>query len=339
VTPEKDPMTQVKAGTKLDPARTEFYRELLHQMLRIRRLEERAAEAYALGQIGGFCHLYIGQEAVAVGSITPLRDDDYVITSYRDHGHAIVRGISAQGIMAELYGKATGCSGGKGGSMHLFDAATNFLGGHAIVGGQIPIAAGVGFAVAYRGGDQVCVCYFGDAAANIGSFHESLNIASLWKLPTIFICENNRYGMGTALGRASTTEDIATRACAYDIAAATVDGMDVIAVHDAMSEAITRARNEKKPTLLDIQTYRFVGHSMSDPVHGVYRTQEEVEEEKEQDPISRFCRRLEQDGIMGVKDFEALDDEIKKEMDDAVAFAENSPDPEPEALYTNVYAD
>lgn len=332
-------MTQVKTGSKLDPARTEFYRDLLHQMLRIRRLEERAAEAYALGQIGGFCHLYIGQEAVAVGSITPLRDDDYVITSYRDHGHAIVRGISAQSVMAELFGKATGCSGGKGGSMHLFDAATNFLGGHGIVGGQIPIAAGVGFAVAYRGGDQVCVCYFGDAAANIGSFHESLNIASLWKLPTIFICENNRYGMGTALGRASTTEDIATRACAYDMDSATVNGMDVIAVHDAMSEAIARARTEKKPTLLDIQTYRFVGHSMSDPVHGVYRTQEEVEEEKEHDPITMFCQRLEHDGILEVKDFEALDAEVKQEMDEAVAFAEQSPDPDPSNLYTNIYAD
>ncbi len=332
-------MTQVRTDSKLDPARTEFYRDLLHQMLRIRRFEEHAGEAYALGQIGGFCHLYIGQEAVAVGSIMALRDDDYILSSYRDHGHALVRGVSAQSIMAELFGKATGCSGGKGGSMHLFDSATNFMGGHGIVGGQIPLATGIGFAIGYRGGDQVCVCYFGDAATNIGSFHESLNMASLWKLPTIFICENNKYGMGTALGRASTTEDIASRACAYDMAAATVDGMDVLAVHDAMTEAVGRARKDQTPTLLDVQTYRFVGHSMSDPVHGVYRTEAEVEEEKEGDPISQLCRRLEDDGIFSVADFESLDEEVKKEMDDAVAFAEQSPDPDPAALYTHIYAD
>ena len=279
-------MTQVRTDTGLDPTRTEFYRELLRQMLLIRRFEERAAEAYALGQIGGFCHLYIGQEAVAAGAISPLREDDYVITSYRDHGQALVRGMSARSVMAELFGKGTGCSKGKGGSMHLFDAATNFMGGHGIVGGQIPLGAGLAFAVKYRGGDQVCACFFGDAAVNIGSFHETLNIAALWKLPVIFICENNRYGMGTALARASSVEDASQRACAYDMASAVVDGMDVLAMHQAMSEAIERARTESKPTLLDVRTYRFVGHSMSDPSHGVYRTQEEVEREKsENDPI------------------------------------------------------
>ena len=332
-------MTDVRTAPGLDPTRTDLYRDLLFQMLRIRRFEERSAEAYAMGQIGGFCHLYIGQEAVAVGAITPLRDDDYVITSYRDHGHALVRGVSARSVMAELYGKATGCTKGKGGSMHLFDAATNFMGGHAIVGGQIPLAAGIGFAIKYRDGDQVAACFFGDAAANIGAFHEALNMSALWKLPVIYICENNRYGMGTALERASTTEDIASRAGSYGMPAATVDGMNVLAVHAAMSEAIDRARSESIPTLLDIQTYRFVGHSMSDPVHGVYRTQEEVEEEKLQDPISRLCRDLEMDGLMDMAAFEAVDDEAKQEVQDAVAFAESSPEPDADELYTDVYAD
>jgi pyruvate dehydrogenase E1 component subunit alpha len=332
-------MTNVRTAPGLDPTRTDFYRDLLFQMLRIRRFEERSAEAYAMGQIGGFCHLYIGQEAVAVGAITPLREDDYVITSYRDHGHALVRGVSARSVMAELYGKATGCTKGKGGSMHLFDAATNFMGGHAIVGGQIPLAAGIAFAVKYRDGDQVVACFFGDAAANIGAFHEALNMSALWKLPVIFVCENNRYGMGTALERASTTEDIASRAGSYGMPAETVDGMNVLAVHTAMSEAVERARSESVPTLLDIQTYRFVGHSMSDPVHGVYRTQEEVEEEKLQDPISQLCRDLELEGLMDMAAFEAIDEEAKQEVEDAVAFAESSPDPDPDQLFTDIYAD
>jgi len=332
-------MTNVRTTPGLDPTQTDFYRDLLLQMLRIRRFEERSAEAYAMGQIGGFCHLYIGQEAVAVGAITPLREDDYVITSYRDHGHALVRGVSARRVMAELYGKATGSTKGKGGSMHLFDAATNFMGGHGIVGGQIPLAAGIAFAIKYRGGDQVVACFFGDAAANIGAFHEALNMSALWKLPVIFICENNRYGMGTALERASTTEDISSRAGSYGMAAASVDGMNVLAVHAAMSEAIDRARSASVPTLLDIQTYRFVGHSMSDPVHGVYRTQEEVEEEKLQDPISQLCRDLEVEGLMDVAAFEDIDEDAKREVEDAVAFAESSPDPEISELHTDVYAD
>lgn len=333
-------MTQVRTDTGLDPARTEFYRELLRRMLLIRRFEERAAEAYALGQIGGFCHLYIGQEAVAAGAITPLREDDYVITSYRDHGQALVRGMSARSVMAELFGKATGCSKGKGGSMHLFDAATNFMGGHAIVGGQIPLGAGLAFAVKYRGGDQVCACFFGDAAVNIGSFHETLNIAALWKLPVIFICENNRYGMGTALARASSVEDASQRACAYDMASAVVDGMDVLAMHQAMSEAIERARTESKPTLLEVRTYRFVGHSMSDPSHGVYRSQEEVEREKsENDPITLLFRQLEDEEILTKDDYAALDEDVKEVVADAVKFAEESPDPDPAELYSDVYAD
>ena len=333
-------MTQVRTDTGLEPARTDFYRGLLRQMLLIRRFEERAAEAYALGQIGGFCHLYIGQEAVAVGGLAPLREDDYVITSYRDHGQALVRGVSARAVMAELFGKATGCSKGKGGSMHLFDAATNFMGGHGIVGGQIPLGAGLAFAIKYRGGDQVTACFFGDAAVNIGSFHETLNMAALWKLPVVFLCENNRYGMGTALARASSVEDASQRACAYDMASAVVDGMDVLAMHQAMSEAVERARTESKPTLLDVRTYRFVGHSMSDPSHGVYRTQEEVEREKtENDPIVLLFRQLDDEDILSKDDYAALDQAAKEEVEDAVKFAEESPEPDPDELYSDVYAD
>jgi pyruvate dehydrogenase E1 component alpha subunit len=332
-------MTQTKTKPTLDAAKKDFYRGLLVQMLRIRRFEERAAEAYALGQIGGFCHLYIGQEAVAVGSISPLREDDYVMSAYRAHGHALVRGVPSRSVMAELFGKATGCSKGKGGSMHLFDLEKRFMGGHGIVGAQIPLSAGIAFSIKYQALDQVAVCYFGDAAANIGSFHEALNIASLWKLPVIFICENNKYGMGTALDRASTTEDIASRAKSYNMPAATVDGMDVLAVHEATTTAIERARTESTPTLLDIHTYRFVGHSMSDPVHGVYRTLEEVEEEKLQDPISKLCQQLEADEIMSVADFESIDEQVKAEVEDAVSFADASPDPDPAELYNDVYAD
>lgn len=332
-------MTDVRTSASLDPARTDFYRSLLREMLLIRRFEEKAAEAYALGQIGGFLHLYVGQEAVAVGSLKAIREDDYIITSYRDHGQALARGIPAREVMAELFGKATGCSKGKGGSMHLFDASRNFMGGHGIVGGQIPLAAGLAFAAKYRGTDQVTLCYFGDAAANIGAFHEALNIAALWKLPVIFVCENNRYGMGTALSRSSAIEDIAQRACSYGMSAATVDGMDVMEMYAATTEAVARARKDGSPTLLDVQTYRFVGHSMSDPVHGVYRTREEVEEEKSQDPISQLCAQLEGDEIMTMAEFEAIDDEVKAEVDDAVAFAEASPDPELGQLDSDIYAD
>ncbi|MFB3113166.1 MAG: thiamine pyrophosphate-dependent enzyme, partial [Gemmatimonadales bacterium] len=257
-------MTQVHVDVGLDPARTDFYRRLLRQMLLIRRFEEKAGEAYAMGQIGGFCHLYVGQEAVAVGAMAALRDDDYITSSYREHGHALARGMSARVVMAELFGKATGCSKGKGGSMHLFDAGRNFFGGHGIVGGQIPIAAGAAFAVKYRGGDQVSLCFFGEAAVNIGSFHETLNMASLWTLPVIFLVENNRYGMGTALERASAIDDIAARASSYGMTSEVVDGMDVLATYEATMRAVSRGRLDKAPTLLDVNTYRFVGHSMSD---------------------------------------------------------------------------
>ena len=327
----------VTATPALDRSRVGFYRGLLRQMMLIRRFEEKAGEAYALGKIGGFCHLYIGQEAVAVGSIAALDEGDYVMCSYREHGHALARGVSARAVMAELFGKATGCSAGKGGSMHLFDAQRGFLGGHAIVGGHIPLSTGAAFAIKYRGSSEVSVCYYGEAAVNNGAFHEALNMAALWKLPAIYICENNRYGMGTAMERASAIYDIAERACSYDMHAETVDGMDVLAVYDATERAVRRARAEKLPTLLEVRTYRFMGHSMSDPIHGHYRTKEEVEEQKRLDPIPGLFHRLEVDGLMSQREYGALDGEVIAEVEDAISFADESPEPEPEQLYTDVY--
>jgi len=330
-------MTGTSTSPTLDRARLGFYRGLLRQMLLIRRFEEKAGEAYALGKIGGFCHLYIGQEAVAVGSAAALRDDDYLMCSYREHGHALARGVSARAVMAELFGKATGCSAGKGGSMHLFDASRGFLGGHAIVGGHIPLSTGAAFAIKYRNTDQVSICYYGEAAVNNGAFHEALNMAALWKLPAIYLCENNRYGMGTAMERASAIYDIAERACSYDMHAETVDGMDVLAVHEATERAVRRARAEKLPTLLEVRTYRFMGHSMSDPIHGHYRTREEVEEQKKLDPIPGLFHRLEADGLMTQREYAALDAEVVAEVEDSVSFADESPDPDPDQLWKDVY--
>jgi len=320
-------------------AQTELERRMLRQMLLIRRFEEKAAEAYALGKIGGFCHLYIGQEAVAVGSLAVLRDDDYVISSYREHGQALARGVPATAVMAELFGKATGCSKGKGGSMHLFDAGRRFLGGHGIVGGHIPLAAGIAFAIRYKGGDQVCMCYFGEAAVNIGAFHEALNMASVYKLPVIFCCENNRYGMGTAFERVAAVTDVVEHACSYDMAAEVVDGMDALAVYAATERAADRARNGGHPTLLEVRTYRYMGHSMSDPLHGVYRTKEEVEEQRKRDPISQLALKLKEAGALDDAALQALDAEARAQTDEAARFAEESPDPEPDELTTHVLAD
>src|SRR5438477_3042892 len=321
------------------PPQTEVERRMLRQMPLIRGFEEKAAEAYALGKIGGFCHLYIGQEAVAVGEITALRDEDYVISSYREHGQALARGVPANAIMAELFGKATGCSKGKGGSMHLFDVGRRFMGGHGIVGGHIPLAAGLGFAIRYRGEDGLCICYFGEAAVNIGAFHETLNMASVYKLPVIFCCENNRYGMGTAFERVAAVTDVVEHACSYDMAAELVDGMDALAVYDATRRAVERARNRGHPTLLEVRTYRYMGHSMSDPLHGVYRTKEEVEEQRKRDPITQLAHKLKEAGALDDAALDALDAEARAQTDQAVRFAEESPDPEPAELTTHVLAD
>ncbi|MGB9181150.1 MAG: pyruvate dehydrogenase (acetyl-transferring) E1 component subunit alpha [Pyrinomonadaceae bacterium] len=311
--------------------------KMLHQMILVRRFEEKCAESYSLGKIGGFCHLYIGQEAVAVGSIAATRPDDYVLTSYRDHAHAIAKGMSADEVMAELYGKAGGCSSGKGGSMHLFDASVNFLGGHAIVGGQIPLGTGLAFASKYKGTDQVTLCYFGEAAVNQGAFHESLNLAQLWKLPCIYICENNQYGMGTSLKRAMSSSAIAEKACAYEIASEFVDGMDVLAVYDATMRAVERGRESYLPTLLEVQTYRYMGHSMSDP--GNYRTRAEIEKHQERDPIKLFTASLKEKGLLDDAALADIEKQVREEVEHSVRFADESPEPAPEELYTDVYAD
>ncbi|HMJ57995.1 MAG TPA: pyruvate dehydrogenase (acetyl-transferring) E1 component subunit alpha [Gemmatimonadales bacterium] len=320
-------------------AASKLHLTMLRQMLLIRRFEEKAAEAYALGKIGGFCHLYIGQEAVAVGSLSAVREDDYAICSYREHGQALVRGIPAGAVMAELFGKATGCSKGKGGSMHLFDAKRRFMGGHGIVGGHIPLAAGIAFANKYQGGDQVCICYFGEAAVNIGAFHETLNMASVWKLPVIFLCENNRYGMGTAFERVAAVTDVVEHARSYDMAAEAVDGMNVLTVYDATRRAVERARKGGDPTLLEVRTYRFMGHSMSDPQHGVYRTKDEVEEQKKKDPITQLAEKLKEDKVIDQAALDAMDAEIHTEVEQAVKFADESPDPDLAELYNDVLAD
>src|SRR5688500_10328261 len=312
---------------------------LLRSMLLQRRFEERTAEAYALGKIGGFCHLYIGQEAVGTGAISVLREDDYVITTYRDHGQALARGLTPRAVMAELYGRVDGCSRGKGGSMHLFDRERNFLGGHGIVGAHIALATGVGFAIKYRGGDQVCLCFFGEAAVNNGAFHESLNMASLWKLPVVYLIENNRYGMGTALERASAINDIAERACSYDMPSEVVDGQDVVAVRAATMRALQRARSESIPTLLEVRTYRFMGHSMSDAVSGTYRSKEELEEHMKRDPIVVLRMVMEQEDGWTDGDMSKLDEEVKAVVQDAWDFADASPEPPLEALYEDVLVD
>jgi pyruvate dehydrogenase E1 component alpha subunit len=310
--------------------------ELYRQMLLIRRFEEKSAEAYVAGKIGGFCHLYIGQEAVGVGAISAIRKDDYVLASYREHGLALAKGMTPRSIMAELFGKATGCSKGKGGSMHMFDKELGFLGGHAIVGGQIPLATGTAFATKYQGTDQVTLCFFGEAAVNQGAFHESLNMAQLWKLPCIYICENNQYGMGTSLARAMSLRDISKKACAYDLASEFVDGMDVLAVREATQRAVERARKDYLPTLLEIRTYRFMGHSMSDP--GNYRTRAEIEKYQERDPIKIFSATLLEQKITDEKTLEEIDHKVREEVEDSLRFADESPLPDPSELYTDVYA-
>ncbi|MBI4640962.1 MAG: pyruvate dehydrogenase (acetyl-transferring) E1 component subunit alpha [Candidatus Tectomicrobia bacterium] len=312
--------------------------DLYYKMLLIRRFEEKAAEMYTLGKIGGFCHLYIGQEAVAVGAISPLREDDYVISSYREHGHCLAKGSDPKRVMAELFAKETGICKGLGGSMHLFDAGKNFLGGHAIVGGQIALATGVGFAIKYEERDQVIVCFFGEGAVNSGYFHESLNLAALWKLPVIYICENNRYGMGTPIERASALYNVAQKAYGYDMANASVDGMDVLAVRESVEEAIDLARHQSEPTLIEARTYRFMGHSMADPAHSHYRTREELDEHKKQDPIFIFRERLIEEHRTTEEELKEIDREIKELMIEVVDFADQSSELPPDRLFEFVYA-
>jgi pyruvate dehydrogenase E1 component alpha subunit len=324
---------------RLQGLEPEQLRRMMYDMLLGRRFEERAAEAYALGRIGGFCHLYIGQEAVAIGAIHALRDDDYVMTAYREHVHALQKGIPPGAVMAELYGRVDGCSKGKGGSMHMFDAERNYLGGHGIVGGQIPLALGVAWKIRYRKEDRVIQVYCGEAAVNQGAFHESLNMAALWKVPMVLIVENNRFGMGTAWERASSLYDIYQKATAYAMPSAVADGMDVLDMYRVTREAVERARAGEGPTLIEARTYRFVGHSMSDPVSGVYRTKEDVEREKGNDPIRIFADLLARREILSQEELEEMDAEVKKVSSEAADFAEASAEPALPELYTEIYAD
>jgi pyruvate dehydrogenase E1 component alpha subunit len=325
------------ASTPAKPASdSALHRDLLYSMLLQRRFEERCAEMYAIGRIGGFCHLYIGQEAVSTGIISQLRPDDYIITTYRDHGQALARGMTPRAVMSELFGRQDGCAKGKGGSMHMFDRQLGFLGGHGIVGGHVPIAAGVGFAIRYRGGDQVIICFMGESVVNTGAFHEALNMAALWKLPCIFIIENNRYGMGTALERASSIHDIYKRGASYDMPRDVVDGQDVLEVRRATAEAIERARKESIPTLIEVRTYRFMGHSMSDAVSGTYRTKEELEQYLKRDPIVLHRQRMEAAGEITEAEVTAMDEEIKKIVQDSIDFAEASPELPLEALMEDI---
>jgi pyruvate dehydrogenase E1 component alpha subunit len=330
---------QKKTAKKSNQADMQLHKELFRSMMIQRRFEEKCAEAYALGKIGGFCHLYIGQEAISSGTMSMLREDDYVITAYRDHGQALARGVTPRAVMAELFGRIDGCSRGKGGSMHMFDRKTNFLGGHGIVGGHIPIATGVGFAIKYRGGDQCIVCFFGEAAVNIGAFHEALNMASLWDLPVIYVIENNRYGMGTAISRSTANEDVVVRAKGYRMVGESVDAQDVFAVREAMGRAVERARKEKRPTLLEMRTYRFMGHSMSDAVSGTYRSKDELEENMKRDPILLLHNMMYEDGEFTEGELKKIDDEAKAIAQDAWDFADASPEPALEELYTDVLAE
>jgi pyruvate dehydrogenase E1 component alpha subunit len=306
------------------------------QMLLIRRFEERAGEMYTRAKIGGYCHLNLGEEASIVGLMAALEPRDYLFTNYREHGYALARGLEPGRVMAELFGKETGLSRGRGGSMHLFDARTHFMGGYAIVGGQLPLATGAALAIDYRGSDEVVMCQMGDATTNIGAFHESLNLAQLWKLPVVFVIINNQYGMGTTVEHASAEPDLYKKACAYRMAGERVDGDDVLAVRDASARAIKRAREERLPTLLETVSYRLRGHSVVDPDR--YRSKEELERARQHDPLNTFREQLLEAGLLDQAAAARLDDEVDREVNEAVEFADSSPDPNPSGLFALAYA-
>jgi len=323
---EKPKAKELDRGQRID---------LLRQMMLIRRFEEKAAEMYAHRRIAGFLHLYIGQEAVAVGSIAAINDDDHIVTHYRDHGHALARGLEPGRVMAELFGKATGVSGGKGGSMHLFDAERFFMGGYAIVAGHMPLACGLALANQRLGNGRIVLCIFGDGAVNEGEFHEALNLASVWKLPVLFLCENNFFGMGTDIRRVSAVIEVYKRAAAYAMPSEQVDGMNVLEMYKATQRFAHRVRAGDGPAFLEAITYRYRGHSMADPE--LYRRKEEMQRWRELDPIVSFRLQLEKDGHIDEATFQALQQEVEDTVNDAVRFAEESPDPPPEALYEHVY--
>jgi pyruvate dehydrogenase E1 component alpha subunit len=304
-------------------------------MVRIREFEESCPKLYSQGKLGGFLHLYSGQEAVGVGVAHAMHQDDYMISAYREHGLIIAKGVSPKRVMAELFGKATGVSKGKGGSMHMFDPATRFMGGFGIVGGHIPLSVGIGYSILYREGDEVVVCLFGDGATNQGVFHEAMNMAALYKVPVVFICENNRYGIGTSVSRASAVEELYKKSCAYETPGLKVDGMDVLAVYETVRQAVQRAREGGGPTYIEALTYRFRGHSISDP--GTYRSEQEKKIWQERDPIPNFAAWLSKTGQATSEQIAAIDEEEKKEIEAAIRFAEESPAPDLEELWADVY--
>jgi pyruvate dehydrogenase E1 component alpha subunit len=310
-------------------------KSVLAKMMLIRRFEERAGEMYAKAKIGGFLHLCIGEEATVVGSTQAMRDGDYLLSTYREHGQAIARGTHPNAVMAELFGRVDGCSKGRGGSMHLFDMERRFLGGYGIVGGNLPLATGVALQCDYAGTDDAVVCMFGDGATNQGTFGESMNMAALWKLPVVFMVINNQFGMGTALERHSAVTDLSKKAEGYGVPGSRCDGMDVLDVHAATTEALRKAREDRQPQLLEAVTYRFRGHSMADPEE--YRTKDEVEEWRRRDPIASFSKRLVEEGMFEQKDMEDMDAEAMSIVDESVQFADNSPFPDLDSLYDDLY--
>jgi pyruvate dehydrogenase E1 component subunit alpha len=310
--------------------------ELLARMALIRRFEEEAGRQYQRAKAGGFLHLGIGEEATIVGVASAMRDEDFLIGSYRTHGHAIARGTDPRRVMAELFGRVDGTSGGRGGSMHIFDAEHRFMGGYGIVGGNLPLAAGLGLASQYKGEDAVTVCMFGDGASNTGNFGETMNLAALWKLPVLFLVENNLYGMGTSVERHSAQTDLSKKAEGYGVPGSRVDGMDVVAVREAVAEGIRLAREESRPTMLEAFTYRYRGHSAADPE--VYREREEVEEWREKDPIETFARRCVEAGVLGEREVQEVRDKAEAEVQAAVEFAEASPEPALDTMYESLYA-
>jgi pyruvate dehydrogenase E1 component alpha subunit len=316
---------------------SESLKKLYHDMLLIRRFEERAGQLYGMGLIGGFCHLYIGQEAIVVGLMSAAKEGDQQITAYRDHGHMLAQGIDPKAVMAELTGRSTGLSRGKGGSMHMFSSEKKFYGGHGIVGAQVPIGTGLAFANRYRGNDSVCLTYFGDGAANQGQVYEAFNMAELWKLPVIYVIENNQYAMGTSVARSSAVSDFSKRGSSFGIPGVTVDGMDVEAVQKAGEEAFAWCRGGKGPIILEMKTYRYRGHSMSDPAK--YRSKEELAEMREKrDPIENFGKKLIERGIVNADDLKQMDAAVKAQVIASAEFATESPEPGLAELYTDIYA-
>jgi len=310
-------------------------REWLEAMMLIRRFEERAGEMYAKAKVGGFLHLAIGEEATIVGAVRAMRNEDYLISTYRSHGHALSRGSDPNRVMAELFGREDGVSHGRGGSMHMFDRDRRFMGGYGIVGGNLPLAAGMGLAADYKRTEEVTVCVFGDGAANQGTFGETLNLAALWRLPVVFMVTNNQFGMGTALERHSAVTDLHRRGEGFGVPGMRCDGMDVVDTHHVMREAIRRAREERQPVLVEAVTYRFRGHSMADPEE--YRTKEQVQEWRKKDPITTFADRLLEQGALDEGEPDRIDQAVVERIDEAVAFADRSPFPPPESLYDSIY--